>query len=191
MTRVQLFPHPATPAAQVNSLDVAIALADGGGLQVHFDCRCPAGALRLPPARRSEAADELWRHTCCELFAGAAGAAAYREFNWSPSGLWAAYSFSDYRVLDASAPNMNLAAPRIAFATDSAGWTLTARLDASALPIAAAGAIELGVAAVLEAADGSLSYWALQHAAPRPDFHRRESFVLRRGEAAGSTGNAS
>ncbi len=127
------------------------------------------------------AADELWRHTCCELFTGVAGDAAYREFNCSPSGQWAIYGFSAYRVRDKTALDPAPAAPRIRFALNAQGWTLQARLDELALPSAAAGQIELGVAAVLEAADGTLSYWALRHADVRPDFHRRDSFVLRLG----------
>jgi hypothetical protein len=184
MTRAQLICHPATPMPRATSLDVALSLAGDGGLEVHFDCHCDARALRLPDARAAEAADELWRHTCCELFVGAAGDAAYREFNCSPSGQWASYRFSAYRTRDASRQNLISWAPRIEFASSAEGWTLQARLPAAALPEAAAGQIELGVAAVLEAADGSLSYWALRHAAARPDFHLRESFVLRLSELA-------
>ena len=139
--------------------------------------------LNCTPARWM-AALIIWRHTCCELFIGVAGAAAYREFNWSPSGQWAMYCFSAYRVRDTSMQNGVVPAPRIIFASHATGWTLQARLDATALPPGAAEQIELGVAAVLEAADGSLSYWALRHAATRPDFHRRETFVLRLSEVA-------
>ena len=176
---MQLVAHPATPLPQVNSLGIDLALAGDGGLDARFDCQCGVGALRLPEARRSEAADELWRHTCCELFIGVAGDAAYREFNWSPSGQWAMYCFSAYRVRDRSMQDCAAPAPRIKFAAGAEGWTLQARLAAAALPRGAAAQIELGVAAVLEAADGRLSYWALRHAATRPDFHRRDTFVLR------------
>ena len=161
---------------QVRSLDVALTHA--GGLTARFDCSHEAGALRLPEARAAEAAAGLWRHTCCELFIGVAGAAAYREFNFSPSGQWAMYSFSDYRMRDSSMPRPTLPVLRIAFASSPAAWTLEARLDAAALPAAAA-QIDLGVAVVLESAEGGLSYWALRHAAAQPDFHRRESFTLR------------
>jgi len=181
MTRVQLIPHPATPLPQVNSLEVGLSADGDGGLTAEFDCRCAAGALRFPDARPAEAADGLWRHSCCELFAGAAGDAAYREYNFSPSGQWAMYGFSAYRERDASVLNP---APRIRFALNAQGWTLQARLAAPALPEAAAGQIELGLAAVLEAADGTLSYWALRHASAQPDFHRRETFVLRLGALA-------
>lgn len=169
---------------QVDSLDVALMPAGDGGLAAVFECRCRAGALRLPEALPAEAADELWRHTCCELFVGVVGDAAYREFNWSPSGQWAMYRFSDYRVRDSSGLNVTLPAPGIRYAPGAAGWTLRARLEAAAMPDVAGAQIELGVAAVLEATDCSLSYWALRHVAARPDFHRRETFVLRLSDLA-------
>lgn len=179
MTRMQLVSHPATPLHQVDSLCVALSLAGDGGLRAVFECDCDPGALRLPQARPTEAADELWRHTCCEIFLGIAGEPAYREFNCSPSGQWATYAFSDYRLRDASQSDGTFSAPHIGFAARAQGWTLAARLDAAALPAGEAGRVELGLAVVLEAADGGLSYWALRHAATRPDFHRRESFALR------------
>lgn len=186
MTQVQLIPHPATPLPSVKSLGVALSLGADGGLEARFDCRCQAGALRLPQARTAEAADELWRHTCCEFFVGVAGDAAYREFNCSPSGQWAIYRFSACRTREPSGKNCVLPAPRVEFSPSAEGWTLHARLAAAALPEAAAGQIELGIAAVLEAADGNLSYWALRHAAARPDFHHRKSFVLRFSDLAQS-----
>ncbi|MND06273.1 hypothetical protein D3C83_275510 [compost metagenome] len=36
----------------------------------------------------------------------------------------------------------------------------------------------VGLAAVIEAADGALSYWALRHAPAKPDFHHRDAFAL-------------
>ena len=41
--------------------------------------------------------DDLWQHTCFELFIGAKNDAEYYEFNFSPSGEWAAYEFRNYR----------------------------------------------------------------------------------------------
>jgi hypothetical protein len=41
--------------------------------------------------------------------------------------------------------------------------------------------LEVGISAVVEATDGSLSHWALVHPAARPDFHDRRGFVLRLG----------
>lgn len=183
MIRMQLLCHPATPMPCVEALEIVLAPGGEGGLAARFDCRCPAGSLRLPEARPAGRADELWRHTCCELFVGARADAAYREFNWSPSGEWAAYAFSAYR--EGATPAANAVPPAgISFEAGEQGWTLRAQLAAAALPGAAATEIELGVAVVLEAADGKMSYWALRHAAARPDFHRRESFVLRLSDLA-------
>lgn len=184
VTRLQLISHPTTPMPQVRALDVALSRSGDGGLVAIYECDCAAGVLRLPDARSAEAADGLWRHTCCELFVGVAGDAAYREYNFSPSGQWAMYRFSAYRVRDSSNPDVAGPAPHIEFASGETAWRLEARLDAAVLPSRAGEQIELGVAVVLEAANGDLSYWALRHAAGQPDFHHRESFVVRLGDLA-------
>ncbi len=38
--------------------------------------------------------------------------------------------------------------------------------------------IEAGVAAVVKTVKGGTNYWALIHPGPRPDFHRRNGFIL-------------
>jgi hypothetical protein len=42
----------------------------------------------------------------------------------------------------------------------------------------AAAPLRVGLAAVVENDQGQLDYWALNHAAARPDFHHPESFGL-------------
>ena len=39
--------------------------------------------------------------------------------------------------------------------------------------------LRLALSAVVEADDGTLSYWALRHPPGRPDFHHADGFVLR------------
>jgi hypothetical protein len=34
------------------------------------------------------------------------------------------------------------------------------------------------LSAVIEAADGTISYWALKHPSDRPDFHHADSFAI-------------
>jgi hypothetical protein len=36
----------------------------------------------------------------------------------------------------------------------------------------------MALSAVIEATDGTLSYWALAHPSDKPDFHHPDSFVL-------------
>ncbi|MDR0274459.1 MAG: hypothetical protein LBI48_03790, partial [Burkholderiaceae bacterium] len=68
--------------------------------------------------------------------------------------------------------------PRIACRRDAQMLTLEALLPLSALPTFS-GPLRLGLAAVIETADGALSYWALSHPAARPDFHQRAGWTLR------------
>ena len=42
-------------------------------------------------------APELWKTTCFEAFLRAKGEEAYREWNFAPTGNWAAYDFKRYR----------------------------------------------------------------------------------------------
>ena len=43
--------------------------------------------------------------------------------------------------------------------------------------------LRLGLAAVIEASDGTRSYWALRHPAGQPDFHHADAFALTAGGA--------
>jgi hypothetical protein len=103
------------------------------------------------------------------------------EFNFSPSGQWAAYAFSDYRqraqTLDPAG------APKIRIDQNTSCLTLEALLSANALPLAMRWQpLHLGLSAVVENRDGRLSYWALCHPAgtptPKADFHLRSTFDL-------------
>ena len=98
---------------------------------------------------------------------------AYREFNFSPSGAWQAYAFRAYR---AGGPLYPAPAPTIRLDLEPAEFRLTATLPAGLLPPGRQ--LQLGLSAVIEASDGSLSYWALHHPPGRPDFHHTDGFAL-------------
>jgi len=129
------------------------------------------GALAIPAAKPPAAADGLWRHTCFEAFV-AGETPGYHEFNFSPSGQWAAYAFSQYRE---QTPWAIGKAPIIDMAQSPRQLRLTAHIEAADLPLA--GRLRLGLTAVIESADGALSYWALRHPCARPDFHDRAGFA--------------
>jgi hypothetical protein len=169
----QLSCHTATPCAGAVRVAVDV-VRQADSLQLSYRFSGNLADLRLPAPAQPAAADNLWQHTCCEAFIATVDGPAYREFNFSPSGEWAAYHFSDYRQRDfAFTP---AAAPIITFLTTPAGFTLRATLPDGLLP--AGRSLKLGLSLVLEAADGSKTYWALQHAAVQPDFHLRSSFSL-------------
>ena len=171
---VGLRPHPGTRVLEAAS-DTSPARVSAIGMLLATMYAAPDGTavfefkledtaldgLRIPPPARPGAADELWKHTCFEVFIGIKGEPAYREFNFSPSGQWAVYDFRAERERN-----------------DKEAW-LQACLPAGALPTAAPGTeFELNLTAVIERADGELEYWAVQHSPGEPDFHARDSFVL-------------
>lgn len=56
---------------------------------------------------------------------------------------------------------------------------LEAWLPASALHTNGSGQpLDLSLTAVIETKDQQLSYWALRHPGPKPDFHHRQGFAL-------------
>jgi hypothetical protein len=129
-----------------------------------------AQGLILPKPAPPGRADGLWQTTCCELFVSLGGG-HYREYNFSPSGQWAAYGFSGYR--SPTGDHEPLAAPEIACDSGASVFTLTVFLAADEL----AGASHAALSAVL-AEDRRLSYWALRHPGLKPDFHEPSCFVL-------------
>lgn len=119
-------------------------------------------------------ADGLWQHTCCEAFIAGKDCSAYREYNFSPSGQWACYRFTGYRQRDPAFTASSR--PPIVLRPEADGFQLDATLPADLLP--ASQTLVIGLSVVIEAADGSKSYWALAHGASQPDFHLRQSFAL-------------
>jgi hypothetical protein len=174
--------HHRTPCRSVDAIDVRVESATSGILALSFVLQSDLAALRIPTKqtgeRPSRQVDALWRHTCFEAFLMAGDGPGYREYNFSPSGDWAAYAFRDYRqaadteqaiVSDESAPVIRVQqrAQRLA---------LEAAISFEPPPLY--GSIRLGLSAVVEAADGGLSYWALRHPPGKPDFHHIDAFAL-------------
>lgn len=173
--------HPATPCSVPLRLQVHLAAAgseDGPGLLLHYTLQGPLAGLRLPPPQAPGPADGLWQHSCFEAFLGLAGEAAYREFNFSPSGQWAACDFSQYRQRSAAA--MVLPPPAIDCQRTDDHLRLVVTLPRSALP--AGGEPVLALAVILQTQDGHSGYWALAHPPGRPDFHHPAGFVLHSGQ---------
>lgn len=163
--------HPASPCSLALQIQVVLR-RQADGLALDFEVLGPLSRLRLPPRRLPHATDGLWQHTCFEAFVATPGAAAYREFNWSPSGEWAHYVFAQERVRDLTPAQHPVPTSRL---TQQPGrLLLQAHIPTSALPLERG--LLLGLSAVIEIDDGSLSYWALLHPATQPDFHHRSGW---------------
>jgi len=169
----QLLCHPATACPAITSLKVAIETSEVGGLLLRYVLTGNIAGLRLPALAPSGPADGLWQHTCFEGFIAVSGSLAYREFNFSPSGQWAVYAFTDYRQGEESF--------RPAVVPETAVRCLPDRLELDALIpselLPEGASLQLGLTAVIEADDGALSFWALKHPAAQPDFHLRAGFT--------------
>ncbi len=172
MIRATLVPFATTPCEAVLSLSATVTLLAGGKLRLHYTLGGRLAALRIPPETAPDRRDELWKHTCFEAFVAPAAGSTYREFNFAPSGQWAAYDFTDYRVNRGELP---AAAPSIAVSRRAERLEVEAEFDLDFLPQAAG---RLGLTAVIETQEGEISYWALTHPADRPDFHHAAGFTL-------------
>ena len=171
MSQFSLVCHPQTPSLAVKAVRVEWTRA-GGRLRLRWQVE-GAEALVVPARAMPGRADGLWKHTCFEMFLRGGGT-AYREFNFSPSGRWAAYAFSSYREGMAEAPMPE--APVIE-APVIEGYEVVLPEDVLA------GAVAAGLSAVIEERGGHKSYWALAHAPGDPDFHNAACFTVMIGAA--------
>lgn len=170
-----LRPHPSGADVGVSALECAV-VRGAGGWQLRYALRGDVGRLVVPvPSAVPQARDGLWQHTCFEAFAARPDEAGYWEFNFSPSGDWAAYAFASERVRCAVQPPAP--APRI---------QCVRAVDALRVEVwlpdwvqAPQGAWQWGLSAVLEDTQGALAYWALHHAKAQPDFHDRAGWCAR------------
>jgi hypothetical protein len=177
-----LIPHPHSPGA-ATGLTVEANLLQRSGSTVTVDYRVTGSlnSIVIPPPVAADFADGLWEHTCFELFVAITGEDTYHEFNFSPSGQWALFGFSEYRKAAAICASSNYSPrPQLDWQTKDEQLRLTASLDLAGLPAPHESAqLDIGLSAVIEGADGAFSYWALHHAAGPPDFHQRAAFDLR------------
>lgn len=162
----------------MRGIDVCAGRSAAGELTLSFRIDGDLGRVRLPSSRVPRFATELWQHTCLEAFIARDGAPAYHEYNLAPSGEWALYAFRQYRKggpMGDGAP-----APRIEVRRAPERFELDAAIRLDLLAPGYVGApLRLGLSAVIEEVDGSLSYWALSHPVERPDFHHAAARTMR------------
>jgi hypothetical protein len=171
--RAVLTLHPDSRSDAVSRIEAEVARPQPHVLALRYVLTGSLDRLVLPAMAEPARSDGLWRHTCFEAFLRAGSDDAYFEFNFAPSWQWAAYRFDAYRTGMRAAEEIE---PAIATGADDGQLELQASLTIVGRPGDAAW--RLGLSAVIEEANGHLSYWALRHPPGRPDFHRADSFVL-------------
>ena len=180
MRKHSLVPHPDTPPMAVSGIDVALRMTNEEHVLFSFTVH-GSEALIVPEQRTPGRADGLWSTTCFECFLRPNGGPGYQEYNFAPSGRWAAYAFDRYRQ---GMRALALAVDPWVGPGDDAGrgsYVCDADLDLSHLP---PGPVQLGLSAVIEEAGGRKSYWALVHPPGAPDFHHPDCFAAELGAPA-------
>jgi hypothetical protein len=169
MNPMLLTRHPQTPSDPTN-LRVIFGRTEGL-LRVTFRIRGDTSEILLPDKAEMEFRDELWRHTCFEVFVMPREGPHYAEINLSPSTEWAAYRFDDYRE---GMRRASIDPARIVRTSSKNRFELSAAI---LLPEWAEYDWRLNLTAVIEEKGGRKSYWALAHGEGPPDFHNADCFT--------------
>lgn len=173
---VTLYPHPDSPAPAVSGLTVDVART-ASGVSLRYQLRGDLAGLVIPELLGPVRADELWKHTCFELFIRRTDGVGYVEFNMAPTGHWAAYGFAKRR----SGMHNLTEVQGIPVGTLTMGdaFVLKADIDLAGVTGMPEGDWECAVTTVVEAADGKRSYWSMKHPEGNADFHHPDGFVLK------------
>ncbi len=175
----ELRPHPAHPCDAIRRFEAAIESRSlPATLQLRFRIEGDVGRLRLPPPAAARRRDGLWQHSCFEVFLRPDASDSYHEFNFAPSGDWAAYRYGARRA-ERSLPELPTA-PAAQCSRLAQSCEVTADIRIGEIPeLACARAIHAALAAVVETTAGKRSYWALAHGGGDPDFHDPATFLMR------------
>ncbi len=176
--RYTLKPHPGTTLLPPFQLDVTVTVLERN-LRLLYELHGDTSAIRIPAQAITQRLDDLWKHTCFELFVADDHSSAYEEFNFSPSGSWAAYQFPDYRQ---AMQNMQTTAPALSWRCQAQSAELEVHWPRPIGGLLASGDTHpIGLSAVIEHGQGELTYWSLAHPTAKPDFHNRAGFIGRIG----------
>ena len=173
--QLNLVPHPQTPPSEPGfkvwaNVDHAGALGVVATTNIWFGVSAPSTRFVIPQPVEPDRADDLWQATCFEAFLKNPEASGYREWNFAPSGQWAAYDFTSQRD---GRTDADVTAAYIRVEDNLTWWAVGATIAVEADVRWA-----LGLSAVLEEKDGSKSYWALAHpSGNKPDFHDPVGFT--------------
>jgi hypothetical protein len=169
--------HSKSQNQAVHGIEARVVWTESSSLALTYSLKGDITRLRIPPPRSPRRADGLWQHTCFEVFIAEKGRQAYWEFNFSPSGEWAAFAFKSYR--DGERIEDDGLHPEIVVQSAANIFELEALVRLGRfLAIKPQVALGLGLSAVIEENDGTISYWALKHPPGKPDFHHPDSFAL-------------
>lgn len=174
----ELIAHPQSKSRAVSSITAGIGREYPDVLYVMFKLQGDLNRIRsVSSSGPRERLDNLWKTTCFECFVSEAGKSQYSEFNFSPRGGWAAYSFAAYRegMKILNTPIRPYGTDEI---IDSSMFLGRHLVLPSEIEPRRSLSWQIGLSAVIEESDGNISYWSLAHPPGQPDFHHPDCFTL-------------
>ncbi|OYX49031.1 MAG: hypothetical protein B7Y90_08910 [Alphaproteobacteria bacterium 32-64-14] len=175
--RQSLRPHPDSRCDTVRAIQVEAARHPGGVLRLDYVASGRIADLLVPPPAPPQRADKLWEHTVFEVFVRRPGEPGYVEFNFAPSGAWAAYRFTSQRRGMSNLEEFQ--DMPITLDAGMSSLSLAVKLDLGVLPdFAGDTPWSIGISTIIEESNGRKSYWALAHPQGKADFHHPDSFAL-------------
>lgn len=167
---------PFTPIAEKISLQADIQLTNSG-LSLSFDLHDPNSLVQKSlqvgnwQASSLKRADDLWKETCFEAFWSRPGEKSYWELNLSPAGKWNLYFFEDYRKPQPPQKSSDFSLEDVITTPNSLRCFLQTKIEIPSL--------DISICSVIKTAANTF-YYSTAHKGEKPDFHLRESFILRR-----------
>jgi len=150
-------------------------------LFVHYEII--GSSLRIDiPERKQEPSRKrgLWENTCLELFVAVRDCDQYWEFNLSPSEDWNVFRFEHYRnerYADKLREEPLVASLPFRTQRQSGSFLLDVEFSLDKL-IRKDRLLEIGIGAIMKF-NKDKTHWALTHCGSVPDFHSRDSFIIK------------
>jgi len=168
--------QPFAPHQEKFMLSGELAIPSPGKVRIDFSLldperkilNAPTEAHWLNPTR----VHGLWKNTCFEAFFSLPGEQRYWELNLSAAGEWNLYHFDSYRKPQPPQESSDFFIVDFQVTLNGISCLLEGTKSLSN--------IEASLCAVVQTCDQSF-YYSTHHVGEKPDFHRRESFSLKRG----------
>ena len=153
------------------SLEAEIKL-EGNKILVSFQLMGNGFADKFFPESSLKRKDELWKSTCFEAFWSEPGSTKYCELNFNQNGEWNIYEFASYRLPQPPVASNQYKVTGI-FSKDK-------KLNCAIEADKNLGVLEASLTCILKVGEKTL-YFATRHCGEKPDFHLRDSFILKVG----------
>ncbi len=145
------------------------------------EIKWPTSDQKTSPETEMGRHDELWKHTCFELFLGLPGESGYVELNVTSDGKWQCYQFDEVRKGMRYSEMLLLETRELTLNPKEASFEFTL---IHGFTIDASTKLKTGISVVIETESANiptssdLHYYALIHPGVRPDFHHRDAHII-------------